>query len=136
MFNLLDFHEGSDLFNYMKLDKITFRVIASVLNLDKIHDFQKRGFVTITNAGGAYWDISLHAEGILPWVPPLIQMGNVLALLMIQGVIRCNLGPSLLPVITNSWDWSNSLFCHSYIQALKAWEFIFADSGEIRSSCC
>lgn len=122
-----NFNEGAWWWGGLSPDRIAFRIHASLLNLARIQPFRCRGLFTITNAGGEYWDFSLHAEALLPGQPLLPQVASWLASLALQGVFIDPLASYLVLAVRPDWDWASILSHIVYTQMLEDWGFRMVD---------
>lgn len=117
------FQEGAWWWGNFGPDKTALRVKADVLCLDKIKQFQRKGQVTIVNSGGDYWDIAVHAEGMIPGIPEIRQLAFWLCWLACNGVFRDDVAWSVLQVQQPFWDWENPWHIHTYFSTLEWYEF-------------
>lgn len=120
------FFEGLDTWSSFLLDKISFRVHINMLNLARSNRYRNRDFVTINRAGGEYFDISLHAEGLFPLIPLLRQIAEHFAFLAVDGVFRSDINLALLMPKTTDWDWANCAFHLLYLRYLEKAGFIWS----------
>lgn len=120
------FQEGVHLWGLLSPDKTTLRVHDELLNQDALGPLRSKGPVTITHAGGNYYDVSLHAEGMGPGCSEIQQWAVWLVVLVCNGVFRLDVGWSLAQVCRPDWVWDVS-HTIGYVETLRFYGFLLAE---------
>ena len=121
------FREGSWWWGKLCPDKTALRVDASILCLENVPEFQKKGQVSLINSGGTYWDIGVHAEGMVPGIPEIRQIAFWFCWLALKGVFRSDVAWSVLQVLSPDWDWDDPFQQFGYFQTLEWYGFILVE---------
>lgn len=119
--------EGQHLWGRLSPDKVGFRVHGRILNLENARRFATKGKVSVINKGGAYWDICIHAEGLVPGFPLITQLSYWFGVLAIEGVFRVDVGLFLLYAVKDGIRLDKPINVILYQETLKYLGFIWSE---------
>ena len=117
------FKEGVSWWGETSLDMLSIRGPAERFNRDVIKTMKCKGVVNITDAGGSYKDINLHAEGLVPYYPVIKQVGVYFMALTMAGAFDSRLSLSMQAMLLPEWDWDEPRCIMAFIATLNYYGF-------------